>query len=49
MSEQESVEQLAELIAKIPEEEKRKIVAAQVIGTIQGVVLADSLNEVKTA
>lgn len=50
MSEQakENAEQLAELLAKVPEDQ-RKIVTAQVMGTIQGVVLADSLKEAKTA
>ena len=39
----ESAEKLAELLEKVPKEQ-REIVAAQIIGTIQGVALAASME-----
>jgi predicted SnoaL-like aldol condensation-catalyzing enzyme len=41
--EKASVELFSELFNKVPEDQ-RKIVAAQMIGTIQGVMLANSMN-----
>lgn len=41
-------EKLADLMEKVPKD-KREIVAAQVIGTMQGVALAESMNQQKSA
>ena len=41
-------EEIARFMEKVPLD-KREIVAAQIIGTMQGVVLAESMNQQKSA
>lgn len=42
------VDQLAELLATVPED-KQELVAAQLLGVTQGVLLASALEEQQTA